>query len=822
MTESDANATPRNAFRHYVALYEWLLLLIAMLLLAAGLGWQNGLGRIDQTIYDHLVAASNRPARNDIIIIAIDDYSLSQLGRWPWPRALHAKLIDQLMRSRPRTIGLDIILSEPEAAPSTGDSLLYEAMQRSKRVVLPIATIHRGQQLFATLPIPPLAEAALGLGHVALDIDRDGVTRKAYLYDVGDADGRAQSWPHFALKIAGDNTPISGMPPAALSQQSDNSRWQQRDPVLIPFAGGSGHFKSVPYVAVLRGEVPDAFFADKYVLVGATAVGMADSYPTPVTGTKGGMAGVEIHANILASLLDNKSILPTKSIVVAVVSCVPVLIALLCCYLFSPRLGLIASALLLLLTALATLVIFRAGYWIPPAGACIALLMAYPLWGWRRLEAAIDYLGREFQRLDREPHLLPELSSTMPAISANADVLDRHINAMRRAVRRVRDLRVFVSDSLNSLPDATLVTTIDGYVLLANKHAIDYFASVGIKKVHGALLPLLFSTPGQTMPRALDPAIEQEFNWWNLLNPAHAPTFEMGVDFRNQTGADLLVRSAPCRASNQQVTGWIVSIVDISAIRSAERSRDETLRFLSHDMRAPQASILALLELQNNPASALPLPELFSRIDKASRRTLGLADNFVQLARAESNEYRLDEIDFRDIVIDATDSLWSLARAKNIRVLNDFDHSINQDIGTSNDTSISTDDYSIMIDRSLMTRALGNLLSNAINYSSEGSTIIWSLHAHTSPAASSIVCSITDHGYGIAIADQPKLFRRFKRIESVGQPSYDGVGLGLLFVKTVVERHHGKIEFFSNVGVGTTFTITLPTAATNAPTLGSR
>lgn len=809
MAASDPDPSLRNTFRNYVALQEWLLLVIAMLLVAASLGWQNGLGRIDQTLYDHLVTASGRPARDDIIIVAIDDYSLAQLGRWPWPRALHAKLIDQLARSRPRTIGLDIILSEPEAAPSAGDSLLQTAMEQYGRVVLPVVTSHRGKGFVASLPIPSLAGAAYGLGHVALDIDRDGVTRKTYLYE-GKVDGeRTKLWPHFALKIGGESLHLQGPSSSLTMPQSDTSGWQRREPMLIPFAGGSGHFKSVPYVAVLRGEVPAGFFADKYVLVGATAIGMADSYPTPVTGTNGGMAGVEIHANILASLLDNKSIVPTLPIQVAIFSCIPVLIALLCCYLFSPRTALIVSALLLLMTALGTLAAFRAGYWIPPGGACIALLMAYPLWSWRRLEAAIDYLGREFQRLDREPHLLPEIRTTAPALRTSADVLDRHINAMRRAVRRVRDLRVFVSDSLNSLPDATLVTTTDGYVLLANTHAVDYFAGIGIKKVHGALLPLLFATPGQTMPRALDPAIDHEFNWWNLLDPAHAATFETGVDFRNQTGADLLVRSAPCRASNQQLTGWIVSIVDISAIRSAERSRDETLRFLSHDMRAPQASILALLELQGDPASALPLPELFLRIEKASRRTLGLADNFVQLARAESNEYRLDEIDFHDIVIDATDALWSLAKARGICVSNDFDTGVDHGSGTDSDTN----DCSIMVDRSLMTRALENLLSNAINYSPAGATITWSLHARTTPSGRAVVCSITDHGYGITVADQPKLFRRFKRIERAGQPHHDGIGLGLLFVKTVVERHHGTIAFSSEVGIGTTFTITLPTAA---------
>ena len=152
-------------------------------------------------------------------------------------------------------------------------------------------------------------------------------------------------------------------------------------------------------------------------------------------------------------------------------------------------------------------------------------------------------------------------------------------------------------------------------------------------------------------------------------------------------------------------------MLDISTIRAAERSRDETLRFLSHDMRAPQASILALLELQSETSSALPQAELFSRIEKASRKTLGLADNFVQLARAESHEYRLEEVDFQDVLFDATDEMWSLAKSRHINV----------------QMEISDGEYPVRVDRTLMTRALANLLSNAINYSPDQTSIICSV-----------------------------------------------------------------------------------------------
>jgi K+-sensing histidine kinase KdpD len=67
-----------------------------------------------------------------------------------------------------------------------------------------------------------------------------------------------------------------------------------------------------------------------------------------------------------------------------------------------------------------------------------------------------------------------------------------------------------------------------------------------------------------------------------------------------------------------------------------------------------------------------------------------------------------------------------------------------------------------------------------------------------------------DQGYGIAWTDQAKLFQRFQRFIGVNQPKTDGVGLGLVFVKSVLDRHQAPISFVSKPNEGTTFTISIP------------
>ena len=80
-----------------------------MLLLAILLGYENGLGQADRFIYDNLVKATQRPAPPDVVIIAIDEFSIASLGRWPWQRRAHAQLLDILTEAKAKAVGMDTV-----------------------------------------------------------------------------------------------------------------------------------------------------------------------------------------------------------------------------------------------------------------------------------------------------------------------------------------------------------------------------------------------------------------------------------------------------------------------------------------------------------------------------------------------------------------------------------------------------------------------------------------------------------------------------------------------------------------------------------------
>ena len=158
-------------------------------------------------------------------------------------------------------------------------------------------------------------------------------------------------------------------------------------------------------------------------------------------------------------------------------------------------------------------------------------------------------------------------------------------------------------------------------------------------------------------------------------------------------------------------------------------------------------------------------------------------------------------IELTDILQDVVEEGEDAARGKSIRVVLDA-----QD-----------DEAWVSGDRDLLTRAVINLLSNAIKYSPDNTTTTVSLRAED--AGSRWRIDVTDQGFGIAPENMSRLFQRFQRLEQEGQPKSDGIGLGLVFVKTVVERMAGEVQVSSRVMInegdahGTTFSILLPAIA---------
>ena len=166
---------------------------LAVLALVIGTG--SWTWRLDQTLFDAGVRLTGHRAPPDIVIVAIDDASLAAIGHWPWPRAVHATLIDKLAGAGTRAIGLDLLLTEPDSDPAQ-DAALGAAIRRAGNVVLPVAFLAGPDGVREMLPVAPLRDGA-HLGHVDAELDADSILRSAWLW----AGPGAPTHPHFALAL---------------------------------------------------------------------------------------------------------------------------------------------------------------------------------------------------------------------------------------------------------------------------------------------------------------------------------------------------------------------------------------------------------------------------------------------------------------------------------------------------------------------------------------------------------------------------------------------------------------------------------------------
>ena len=725
-----------------------------------------------------MIRACGPPRRpDDIVIVAIDDASLQQLGRWPWRRSLHAALLDRLHAAGARAVALDVVFTEPDSAQPQDDVALAAAMTQGTPIALPLIVDWRPLPLGPReiLPIQPLSAAAARLAHAHVELDRDGIARSVFLREgLGHT-----SRPHLALALleAAGETPSAPLPgerqvPGAQSGGS----WSRDYHLLIPFIGPPGRFRYVSYVDVLRGSVPDDVLHGAYVLVGATAQGLADAYPTPRSGEGIAMPGVEISANVLNALRTRSAIRAVPQPWSLLLALLPLVAGFLGFLRLSPRHSLVLIVGLLALTLAASLLTLRhAHWWWPPVPTLLALLLSYPLWAWRRLEATQTYLDAELSRLDLEP-LLAFAPDRVPTRIALSDTVQRRIDRVSEAMEQLRHLRQLLSETIAALPDAILLLDRHDRIVLSNPAAVSLLG-----------VPDARSLEGKPIEPFLAPLLAPLGTTYRTL-AGQAPA---STELREAGGRELMLRVAPFDDHAGQPAGSVLDIADISDIKSAERERDDTIRFLSHDLRSPSSSLLGLAQMLRDPQRAPPPAQAAQRIETLAGRTLGLADGFIALARAHViAPDRFEDLDLRDALQDALDEVWATAESRRVRI----------------ETHLSDDVATVRGDRQMLGRAITNLLTNAVKFSSPAATVT----AAVTRTGHDWVISVSDSGPGIPRDRQTHLFQRFQRAVHHGDSDPGGVGLGLAFVRVVALKHRGHVEVDSDTERGATFRFAIP------------
>lgn len=230
-----------------------------------------------------------------------------------------------------------------------------------------------------------------------------------------------------------------------------------------------------------------------------------------------------------------------------------------------------------------------------------------------------------------------------------------------------------------------------------------------------------------------------------------------------------------------------------SSLRTLDTAKDDFVSNVSHELRTPLTTISGYLEVVAEEFEDVMSPR-HERILEASRRNVArlkmLIDDLLTLSKAETRHTDLESADLVPLVRDAVTDVRITAASRGITVRLDA----------------PTTPVLLLADRAMLGRALLNVLSNAVKFSLDDTTV----EVEVTAGAAQAVVRVRDHGIGIPAAEVERLGTRFFRASNAVTNEIAGTGLGIRIVQTIVDRHAGELRIESEEGRGTTVTMRFP------------
>ena len=242
---------------------------------------------------------------------------------------------------------------------------------------------------------------------------------------------------------------------------------------------------------------------------------------------------------------------------------------------------------------------------------------------------------------------------------------------------------------------------------------------------------------------------------------------------------------------------------DITHLKELDRIKSEFVSVVSHDLRSPLTAILGYVELMARAGTLNEMQsEFVSRVQRSVQNITALIGDLLDLGRIEAGfDQEMEHYHLSTLVRDVVEGLRPNAEAKSQKLTLHLAPHLPPNRGSP----------------LRLRQAFNNLVDNAIKYTPDGGEVQVEAHQEEDQ----IVLRVVDSGVGIAPADQPYVFDKFYRADAVAD-SHRGTGLGLSIVKSVIERHKGRIWVESELDKGSTFTIVLPIIPVESEAAGEK
>lgn len=248
---------------------------------------------------------------------------------------------------------------------------------------------------------------------------------------------------------------------------------------------------------------------------------------------------------------------------------------------------------------------------------------------------------------------------------------------------------------------------------------------------------------------------------------------------------------------DNEVTGLITVLNDVTEDEKMERERREFVSNVSHELRTPLTTMRSYLEALTDGVwqDKEIAPKFLSVTQNETERMIRLVNDLLQLSRMDNKEYSLNRR--------RTDFIGYIHKVIDRLEMNKKDDIILK-------REIPKMHLFVWMDEDKMTQVVDNIISNAIKYSPEGGTITCKVEHRMNRQQPELLMSVEDQGLGIPYDKRDKIFERFYRSDRARTRKLGGSGLGLAITKDLVEAHGGKIWVDSIEGKGTTMFFTLP------------
>ncbi len=325
---------------------------------------------------------------------------------------------------------------------------------------------------------------------------------------------------------------------------------------------------------------------------------------------------------------------------------------------------------------------------------------------------------------------------------------------------------------LDAIPEGVLVVDSEDRVQYANPTA-------------EVMLGSHFLGAGRPVSESITQTDLVAFLMESAVQPRHLEF--TGAESRRLQGVVRSVRSADGEGV------WQVCVLqDVTSFRQLDELKSEFVHTVSHDLRRPLTMMEGLVHMIGMLGPLNPAQQEYARRIRLSAQQMNrLVKDLLDLGRVESGaEVRLAPVKLAAVISQVVEELKPEAAAAGVKIQMHIPENL----------------PAIPADSSLLERALGNLMENAIRFNRPGGMV----EVGADLTVDAVVIAVKDGGIGIAPADQPRIFEKFFRAAARDDPEYPAWGLGLAIVKSVAQWHGGKVWFESKLGQGSTFYLALP------------